>query len=55
MFEPLDNLRPKYGASLQSLYFDSLAKCKEMIVYIIARFIALGKKKEFVSLKKKRN
>jgi len=36
-------------------HFDSLTKCKEVVVYIIARFIAVGKKKKNVFLKKKRN
>jgi len=34
------------------LHFDSLAKCKEIVVYIIARFIALGKRKNLLLLRR---
>jgi hypothetical protein len=38
--------------SCKAWHFDSLAKCKEIVIYIIAKFIAVGKKKKNVSLRR---
>ena len=52
MFEPLDDLRPKYGASLQSIAFCQMQRNSSLYH---SEIYCTGKKKEFVTLKKKRN
>jgi len=55
MFEPLDDLRPKYGASLQNIAFWFFSQMQRNSSLYHCEIYSTGKKKELAPLEKRRN